>query len=100
MLDLLSYVLVPLNEEASRCVSEGSWQAFDTISYSILLDKMSNTELDKSITHWMNSWLMVWAQRVTVMGLPQAGSPSSVGTPISLRCFYKLSVFRNQMHIK
>ncbi|KAK4806779.1 hypothetical protein QYF61_005575 [Mycteria americana] len=32
-------------------------KAFDTVSHSILLDKMSSIQLDKSIIHWVNNWL-------------------------------------------
>lgn len=33
-------------------------KALDTVSQSILLDKVSSTQLDKYITQWVNSWLM------------------------------------------
>ncbi|KAK4826950.1 hypothetical protein QYF61_012799 [Mycteria americana] len=33
-------------------------KAFDTVSHSILLDKTSSTQLDKSIIHWVSNWLM------------------------------------------
>jgi len=36
---------------------------FDTVSCSILLDKMSSTRLDKSKTHCMSNWLMGQAQK-------------------------------------
>lgn len=40
-------------------------RAFNTVSKSIV-DKLSSTQLSKSIIHWMNNWLTGWAQRVTV----------------------------------
>lgn len=33
-------------------------KALDTVSQSILLDKVSSIQLDKYITQWVNSWLM------------------------------------------
>ncbi|KAK4828010.1 hypothetical protein QYF61_022787 [Mycteria americana] len=44
-------------------------KAFDTVSHSILLDKMSNIQLDKSVIFWVNDWLMGWVQRVIVNGV-------------------------------
>ncbi|KAK4833058.1 hypothetical protein QYF61_027720 [Mycteria americana] len=32
-------------------------KAFDTVSHSILLDKMSSVQLDKSIIRWVSNWL-------------------------------------------
>ncbi|PKU43370.1 rna-directed dna polymerase from mobile element jockey-like [Limosa lapponica baueri] len=52
-------------------------KAFDTVSHSILLDKLSSTQLDKSIIHWVSNWLTGQAQRVTsgwwavTSGVPQ-----------------------------
>ncbi|GAB0207044.1 mitochondrial enolase superfamily member 1 [Grus japonensis] len=34
-------------------------KAFDTVSHSILLDKMSSTQLDKSIIHWVGGHAML-----------------------------------------
>ena len=43
-------------------------KAFDTVSHSLLLDKMSSTQLDKHVTQQVSNWLMGRAQRVTVNG--------------------------------
>ncbi|GAB0181631.1 mitochondrial enolase superfamily member 1 [Grus japonensis] len=39
-------------------------KAFDTVSHSILLDKMSSIQLDKNIVRWVSNWLTGRAQRV------------------------------------
>ncbi|KAK4826970.1 hypothetical protein QYF61_012911 [Mycteria americana] len=44
-------------------------KAFDAVSHSIFLDKMSSTQLDKSIIRWVNNWVMGRAQKVTVNGV-------------------------------
>jgi len=50
-------------------------KAFDIISHSIFLDKMSILQLDKSITRWVNSWLMGRAQRIVVNGVTSGWRP-------------------------
>lgn len=44
-------------------------KAFDTVSHSILLDKISSIQLDKSIIHLVNNSLTGWVQRVIVNGV-------------------------------
>ncbi|PKU47404.1 rna-directed dna polymerase from mobile element jockey-like [Limosa lapponica baueri] len=44
-------------------------KAFDTVSHSILLDKISNIQLDKSLILWVNNWLIGQAQSVIVNGV-------------------------------
>ena len=39
---------------------------FNTVSHSILLDKMSSKQLDKYITWWANNWPMGWAPMTKV----------------------------------
>lgn len=41
-------------------------QAFDTVFYRILLDRMSSTQLDKHIMEWVRNWPTGQAQRVMV----------------------------------
>jgi len=41
-------------------------KAFDTVSHIILLDKLSSTQLVKSVIHWVISWLKGQAQRLIV----------------------------------
>ncbi|GAB0188372.1 mitochondrial enolase superfamily member 1 [Grus japonensis] len=56
-------------------------KAFDTVSHSILLDKMSSTQLDKNIVRWVSNWLMGQAQRVMVNGVTSGWQPAASGVP-------------------
>ena len=56
-------------------------KAFDTVSHSSLLDKMSSTQLDKSIRHWVSSWLTGWIQRVGVNGVTSGWWLVTTGVP-------------------
>lgn len=44
-------------------------RTFDSVSHSILLDKMSNIQLDKFIMQCAKNWLVGQAQRVIVNGV-------------------------------
>ena len=50
-------------------------KAFDTVSHSILLQKLAVCDLDRNALGWVRNWLEGWAQRVTVNGDP-AGDQS------------------------
>lgn len=50
-------------------------KAFNTVSQSILLDKMSNTQLNKHVMCWVRNWITGWAQRVTVNGVTSDWGP-------------------------
>ena len=56
-------------------------KAFDTFSHSILLDKLSNTQLDKPIISWMSNWLMGGAQKVIVNGVTSGWQPFTSEVP-------------------
>ncbi|KAJ7409718.1 hypothetical protein WISP_112914 [Willisornis vidua] len=56
-------------------------KAFDTVSHSILLDKMSNTQLDKHIMWWMSSWITGGTQRVIVNGVTSDWWPVTSEVP-------------------
>jgi len=53
--------------------------AFDTVTHSILLDKMSSTQPDTSITHWLNNWLTDQARRVLVNEVTSGWWPVTSG---------------------
>ncbi|GAB0205885.1 mitochondrial enolase superfamily member 1 [Grus japonensis] len=56
-------------------------KAFDIVSHSILLDKMSSIQFDKNIVRWVSNWLMGWAQRVMVNRITSGWQPVTSGVP-------------------
>ena len=44
-------------------------KAFDTVSHSILLEKLTAHGLDKCTLHWVKNWMNGQAQRVVLNGV-------------------------------
>ncbi|GAB0175604.1 hypothetical protein GRJ2_000025600 [Grus japonensis] len=56
-------------------------KAFDTISHSILLEKLAAHGLDGCTLHWVKNWLDDRAQRVVVDGVTSSRWPVTGGVP-------------------
>ncbi|NXF12684.1 RTJK polymerase, partial [Smithornis capensis] len=56
-------------------------KAFDTVSQSILLEKLAARGLDTSTLSWVRNWLNGRAQRVMVNGAAPSWQPVSSGVP-------------------
>ncbi|KAK4805583.1 hypothetical protein QYF61_009348 [Mycteria americana] len=56
-------------------------EAFDTTSYSILLEKLAAHGLDRCTLRWVKNWLDGWAQRVAVNRVESRWWPVTGGVP-------------------
>ncbi|GAB0205052.1 mitochondrial enolase superfamily member 1 [Grus japonensis] len=54
-------------------------KAFDTVSHSIFLDKMSSIQFDKNIVRWVSNWLMGCTQGVMVNRVTSGWRPVTSG---------------------
>ncbi|KAK4817990.1 hypothetical protein QYF61_004103 [Mycteria americana] len=56
-------------------------KAFDTVSHSILLEKLAAHGLDGCTLCWVKNWLDGWARRVVVNGVYSSSRPVTRGVP-------------------
>ncbi|KAK4830373.1 hypothetical protein QYF61_010468 [Mycteria americana] len=82
--------LISFYDKVTRLVDEGKAvdvvyldfsKGFDTVSHSILLEKLAAHGLDRCTLHWVKNWLDGWAQRVVVSGVYSSWRLVTSGVP-------------------